>query len=180
MHMTLMGNDPGTGNNAYSIVRVKFRPPFRYQVLNTGLLQNVVYDLTGGIRSQSRPFKKEVSGIIKQYGVDVLVAERYQNRGMQRGNTIELVNFMLGALDSLRVQDYVVITPAQWKNAFNKFYDLKEFYREIKMVPHRIDATLIALYGAYQYLDVKTSQFDFLNTKKGLATLRQRIEATNA
>lgn len=178
MHITLVGLDPGKNNFGFSVVKVKFEPPFRYKVVTTGLVENVVYDLTKGIRFQSRPFKKEVSSLLRSNGADVLIAERYQNRGRMMGNTIELVNYMLGVMDSLRVQDYVVITASQWKNAFNRHYDLKEFYKEIPLVPHRVDATLIALYGAHQYLDESSKQFDFLSDDKSVQTLRDRISAT--
>jgi len=178
MHLTILGADPGKNNFGYSIVKVKFEPPFRYQIAKTGLVKNVVYDLTKGVRAQSKAFRKEVGSILKEYEVDVLIAERYQNRGRMMGNTIELVNYMLGVMDSLRTQDFVLITASQWKNAFNRHYDLKEFYKEIPMIPHRIDAALIAIYGSYQYLDNQAKQYDFLS-KKGLATLRKRIEATN-
>lgn len=176
--MTLLGLDPGKNWFGYSVVKVKFDPPFRYKVVTTGLVENVVYDLTKGIRFQSRSFKREISGLLRSHGADILIAERYQNRGRMMGATIELVNYMLGVMDSLRVQDYVVITAAQWKNAFNKHYDLKEFYRELPLVPHRVDATLIALYGAHQYIDEASKQFDFLSDAQSIQTLRDRISAT--
>lgn len=179
MHLTVCGMDPGKSNFAYSIVKVAFEEPFRYKVVTTGMVENVVFDLTKGVRQQSKLFKREAWKILKTHQVDVLVAERYQNRGRMRGNTIELVNYMLGVLDQARTQDYVVITASQWKNAFNRFYCLKDFYGEVELVEHRIDATLIALYGAYQYLDVQAKQFSFLDTTKSVQTLRERIGKTN-
>ena len=175
MHLNVAGFDPGKNNFGYSIVKVAFDEPFRYKVVTTGLIKEVVFDLTKGVRYQARPFKREVRALLKQYDVDVVMAERYQNRGRMLGNTLELVNFMLGVMESLPVQDYVLVTASQWKNAFNRHQDLKDFYTRVPLVPHRVDAALIALYGSYQYLNFQAKQFDFLCDEKSTTNLVNRI-----
>jgi hypothetical protein len=95
------------------------------------------------------------------------------NRGI-RGNTGELVGLMLGAVALAPVQDVTFIPASQWKNAFNRNADLKLTYDQSRLVPHVIDATAIALYGACSLLDVKP--FSFLSDKKKQRVFLTRLD----
>jgi hypothetical protein len=78
-------------------------------------------------------------------------------RGM-KGSTIELVNCMLGALvarSGLKSQNVKLLPAAQWKNEFNRIYNLEEFYKSVNCVDHQADASLIGLYGAHVWYGVK-------------------------
>lgn len=173
--ITILGLDPGKNNFAYAVTQVKLGLPFKYRFRETGMIENPVTDLTGSLINQKQAFKAEVQGIINEHGVDIIVAERFQNRGRMGGATGELVSFMLGVLSEFDVADLMLVTAAQWKNAFNRVQDLKALYAESDLVAHRIDAANISLYGACVYLEEKP--FSFLATgygryKKGLSATK--------
>lgn len=169
--ITILGLDPGKNNFAFAAIEVKLNLPFKYRFRETGMIEHPVTDLTGSLVNQKEAFKKEVQGIVDKHDVDIIVAERFQNRGRMGGATGELVSFMLGVLSEFDVADLMLVTAAQWKNEFNRVQDLKEWYADSELVTHRIDAANIALYGACVYLEIKP--FKFLETgygryKKGL------------
>jgi len=145
--LTVLSFDPGKINFSFSVSDVHLETGLKYRIKTTGMIENTVTDLTGDIESQSRRFKREVQKIIKGYGADVLIAERFQVRGRFMGGSAELINIMLGIMATSRIEKKF-ITAAQWKNSFNKVYDLKKFYKEIPLVDHRIDAALIGIYGS--------------------------------
>lgn len=54
---------------------------------------------------------------------NAVVAERFQNRGMFRGNGSELINIMIGLMARIcheRKIYFYLLTAAQWKNVFNR------------------------------------------------------------
>lgn len=158
-YITILGSDPGKNNSAFSIVKVMIDPPFRYAVAETGMVKNVIRDLTVDPMRQSKAYRAETLELIKRHEVDVITVERFQNRGRFSGNTGELVSMMIGVMYGLPVLDVKVITAAQWKNAANKVGDLAQIYEESTLVAHRVDATSIALYGASQYLMLPPFEF---------------------
>lgn len=172
--ITILGCDPGTANFAFSVTRVKIKEPFRYKILETGMIHNTVRDLTGLLNDQKEAFKSELNALIDKYGVNIIVAERFMNRG-RNGNTGELVSFMLGLMSEIPDTHLTLITAAQWKNAFNRVQDLKALYKESSLVAHRIDATCISIYGASMYLDVPA--FKFLEDRYG--KFKKNLDATN-
>lgn len=171
-YITILGCDPGKVNYGYAVVRVGLDMPFRYKVLETGMIVNRIDDLTGDSKALVDKHVAEMTGLVAKYKVDVIVAERFQSRGL-KGNLSELVNMMLCCLYFLPVKDVTVITASTWKNAFNRKQDLKAFYKAVKLVPHRIDATCIALFGASLYLAVE--HFTFL---QNLDLFKTRLEKT--
>lgn len=179
-YITVLSCDPGTANFAYAVTRIRIKQPFRFKLLESGMIQNPVRDLTGLLVDQTKAFEDEIQSLIDQYGVNVIIAERFMNRG-RNGNTGELVSFMLGLMMKIPETHLTLITAAQWKNAFNKFQDLKELYKEMKrrckMEPHPIDAACMSIYSAGMYFDLDHSPFKFLET--GFEKFRQSLQATN-
>lgn len=173
-YLTILCCDPGTANFSSSIVRVLIEAPFRYKILKTGMVQNPIRDLTGNLQKQVAAFEREMKREVKQFDVDIIVAERFMNRG-RNGNTGELVSFMCGILMKISGTHLELITAAQWKNAFNRVQDLKALYKESSLVAHRIDAACIGIYTAAMYLG--TQPFEFLGT--GYKKFKERLEATN-
>ncbi len=151
-YITIAGSDPGKNNSALSIVRVPLAEPHRYKVVMTGMVKHVITDLTTSPMQQALAYRREMLKVVREYDVDVFIVERFQNRGRFSGNTGELVSMMIGMLFGLPVLDVMVITAAQWKNAFNRVGDLNQLYQDSSLVAHRVDAASIALYGASQYL----------------------------
>lgn len=167
-YITVLACDPGTANFAFCVTRIRIQQPFRYKLLETGMIQNPIRDLTGLLTEQTERFENEIQTLIDKYGVDIIIAERFMNRG-RNGNTGELVSFMLGIMMKMSDIHLTLITAAQWKNAFNKLQDLKELYKEMKkrckLEPHPIDAACMSIYAAGMYLDLDHSPFQFLATK---------------
>lgn len=165
--MRILSMDPGTSNYAASILEVRAKSGvLHYRVLAKGFVENTIVN-PQKICDQGHAFQREIRGIEKRFGpFDLVVAERYQSRGMG-GTTIESVNMMLGILSVMYRDTMTIYTAATWKNKVNKFFDLKQLYLDRKelMVPvrpitdrltdHETDCTLMGMYHAGQVLGVE-------------------------
>lgn len=163
-----LGLDPGTKNFAYGVVQVRGD---RYRILQHGMLLNPVYELKGhDVGRRVAKFKNEILSIRRTYGVEFATAERFMTRG-HGGTTIEAVSLMLGVVATIFKTNIHFVTAAGWKNAWNKHYDLKRFYDEMKpygVQTHQVDAVSIALYGATTAL--KKPHFAMLSNIRRLKT----------
>lgn len=143
-----LGLDPGTKNFAYGVVQVRGE---RYRILQHGMLQNPMYELKGlDVGRRIARFKNEIMGIRRRHQIEFATAERFMTRG-HGGTTIEAVSLMLGVVATIFRTNIYFVTAAGWKNAWNKHYDLKRFYSEMKpyrVQTHQVDAVSLALYGA--------------------------------
>lgn len=152
----ILALDPGTSNFGWSVLEVAL--PFKPRLLASGLVQRPVTEIIGQhVGDQIETLLREIGEIAQEFSIDHLIAERYMARGM-KGSTIELVNCMLGALvarSSVKSQNIKLIPAAQWKNEFNRIYNLDEFYKSVNCVDHQADASLIGLYGAHVWYGVK-------------------------
>ena len=169
----ILGLDPGSKNMGFGIVEAKIDGPFRYRIREVGMVKSPVKEMKGDVRGDLKKFQKELNGILRRHKVDVIVAERYMNRGI-RGNTGELVGLMLGVVAMSKVQDVSFIPAAQWKNAINKRTKLDQLYQDSRLVAHVIDATCIGVYGACHYLEHKP--FEFLDNRKAIIKYRQALD----
>jgi ribosomal protein L7Ae-like RNA K-turn-binding protein len=170
----VLGLDPGKTNHAWSIVQVDIKTGLKYKIVTSGMIVNTVTDLIGiSAKVEAVKYRKELRAIVKEYGVNVIIVERFQNRGRMFGNNSELVNIMIGVLLNLNVE-IRLITASQWKNSFNKIYDLKSFYKEIPLVAHRVDSSLIGIYGSSFFTNTK--HFDCI--KPSIDVCRVRITRT--
>lgn len=177
-HITVLGMDPGKTNYAWSVVQLKIDNPSKYRILGCGMIQNTISSMTGNTKEDVRKFVAEVRKLLRQYGADVIGAERFQARGL-KGNTSELVNVMIGCLFFVPVKGVTLLTASTWKNAFNRVADLKQTYEQSALTPHQIDATSIGLYTGALYLNSKPFQFNMKLYKKRLeefATNEQRTK----
>jgi Holliday junction resolvasome RuvABC endonuclease subunit len=179
--LTIAGIDPGSRNCAFSVVKVRINGPFDYRIKEVGMIKNTMKEMKGDVRGDLMKFRREFNGILKRHKVDVVLAERYMNRGI-RGNTGELVGLMLGVVAMASVQDVTFIPASQWKNAYNRNSHgagkgkekLEKLYKDSRLVPHVIDASCIALYGGCTYLDEKP--FEFLSARKALNSFRIALD----
>lgn len=159
--ITVLGLDPGTRNMAWSVIRIWSAT--RFKVLGVGMVKNAMMDMKGDIRPAMKRFRKELQSKIKRHGVTHIAAERFQARGL-KGNTGELVAFMLGVISTFK-QPSVFITASQWKNNFNKYADLKALYKKTALQPHEVDSPSIGLYVGLRVLGVK-NPFEFLRAHR--------------
>lgn len=148
--LTIVGLDPGKTSFAASVSQVDIKTGTKFKVLMTTMVKNTITDLTGNMTQSSNKFKREIQGIVREYKADIIVAERFMVRGRFNGAAAEHLNIMLGIIATINVEKRF-ITAAQWKNSFNKLYSLDDFYKEVPLVPHRIDASLIGLYGSHYF-----------------------------
>lgn len=172
----ILASDPGTKNFSTAALKVQVhKGTLKYDILRVTMLGRMVQELKGDdFWKELQKFKSEYYGLVRQYAPEYIVAERYQNRGAQRGSTGETVSLMLGVMSlAPRCKNVKLITAAQWKNEFNKHYDLKEFYEIAPLVPHAVDSISIGLYRACQVLGLKP--FEFL-TPKNVRMLLHKME----
>lgn len=172
--LTVLGVDPGSRNMGFGVLQAKVGGKgLNYRVREVGMIQNTVKEMKGDVRGDLQKFRKEFNAILRRHKVDVIVAERYMNRGI-RGNTGELVGLMLGVIAMSNVQDVSFIPAAQWKNAFNRNASLDQLYKDSRLVAHVVDASCISAYGLCTYLEHKP--FEFVGNAKGLAKFRTLLD----
>lgn len=172
--ITVLGLDPGTANMAWSVVQIW--SPTRFKICGVGMVHRPIRELKGNIRPDVKDFVRSLKKIIKFHNVTHIGAERFQARGL-RGNTGELVAFMLGLLATFN-QPSVFITASQWKNNFNRHHDLKAMYAKSQLKPHEIDACSIALYTGMQSLGHKDAFMWLKNHHKKYLTILERTSET--
>lgn len=152
--MRILSGDPGKVNFALSILDVE-GPKLNF--IGTRMFRNPVPTLAGDIAQSIKDFEKELKQLDRDYGpFDAVCFERFQSRGL-KGNTIECISLMLGLIArhyTSKKIPVMLITAAQWKNAFNKELDLKGLYASHKMTTkqfkkeiHEFDAALIGIYS---------------------------------
>lgn len=117
--------------------------------------------------------------LLNRYAPDYFIAERFQPRGFG-GNTIEVVNMMLGIMMCSTYQDRKLVTASTWKNAANRVFDLKELYvwakKEHKLEAHPLDSTLIGIYRLNQLLSTTMFQLDpYLLAKQVACVLKNKM-----
>lgn len=168
--------DPGVVNSAFSVFDVNQN----ITLLDRGMFHNLMTSLTSMDISDSRSqFQQEFGKLLESarhkynyVGPIHLVIERFMPRGYKQ-TTIELVNIMIGQMltvhSVLSLSGLVrVITPSQWKNAFNRKFDLEKSYMKAKkcgLTPHELDSTLIGRYGIHQWFGY---EFDPNKLHKGI------------
>ena len=139
-----------------------------------GFIENTVHNLIDPyFLPNLKAFGKEFESLLQKYKPDVVLMERFQNRGMFKGNSSEYLNIMIGIISAicLRKKLYVYLTTAsQWKLQFSrqfpqwasvilvkrkgktvekKLTPLDNLYEELKPFPnHMIDAHLQGFYLA--------------------------------
>lgn len=176
--ITILCMDPGVTNHAWSILRVE--KPFKVTVEATGMVRSTINDLRGDLRSRASAYKNELIEYVENYGVTHIIAERFQARGI-KGATIEQVNQMLGIV-ATEVSNWdnknrpvMFITAATWKNEWNRYGNLEEFYTKVSCVNHQVDSIGIGLYGAALWFNLKP----FENLKKLLPSIKKQIGSKN-
>lgn len=157
----IVGLDPGSVNFAYSIVHVEpwiteKGSTLRVTPLKTGLLSNTVKSLKD-IQKQMLAFLLEVDRIVSLsgYSCSTICIEQFQSRG-SKTKLLELVNLMIGGMiNNYQHMEITIFSAASWKNCIKKKFDLDAEYKTITCTAHELDATLIAVYGAFRFHKLK-------------------------
>lgn len=175
----ILGLDPGTKNFAFSIIKVQpwITPKgttLKVEVVETGLLNNTVLD-TKHAKSQLMMFLAEIGCIIERPNrlCNAIVVEQYQSRG-HGTKLLELVNIMIGGLFTrFDYREFNFFSAASWKTAIKQKFDLDGEYKRITCTAHEVDATYIAMYGAFRLLKLKP----FVgHTQASLQKIARRVE----
>lgn len=173
--MLVLSMDPGTSNFAASVLRTDLDEDIKVRVEGTKLVKNTITNVQKSCE-QIAKFRKELRAIEKDVGkFDLVVAERFQSRG-HGGTTIESINMMLGAI-ALTYPMTEFYTASVWKNAFNKYHDLKGFYEDHKSMVastpkkdrrtvHELDSSLMGIYHSAKFFG--TEPFSNLGSERKL------------
>lgn len=152
--------DPGTTNCAWAVIEVN---KTTIKILASGQIIDTIKKIHENvfINKEVDNFYTEVFSIMEEYLVDTIIFERFMARGL-KGTTIELVNIMLGIISGIIISRNIhwkhrlrAITPAEWKNSWNKSGNLLHFYKKVECSPHQVDAIGIGIYGAQTLLGIK-------------------------
>lgn len=172
--VTILGLDPGSKNFGVAVIKAWLSKPLtleqqkpknnkiqlkvlKFEVKHLRKLANRYTELKSPmiIRKETIGYKTEIEGLISEYGVDFMIAERYQSRGMG-GVTIELVNQMIGTLRSIGTDTNTplkVMPASQWKVPLgHQGVVLDDVYAKAKTMfvsDHEVDAAYIGLYGTF-------------------------------
>ena len=178
--IVMLGIDPGTASMGWSVSHVDKQ--FKPKLAATGLFRNALKTIDPDINHNLKMFEHELRHIIETYGVTHITAERFQSRKMG-GTTIECVNMMLGIIGSLAEEmrnnknglHVLFVTPANWKNEWNRYSDLEAFYKTTTVEDHQCDSLGQGLYGAYRWFHRKP----FENIKQLEKSLAQQLGKVN-
>jgi hypothetical protein len=184
MSKTCISHDPGTkakqgkdrGSYAYAVVRgsVGKSGKLSLAILRNGTLPETVSQIKRGKlhHKQMSGFMQLNKELFQKYKPDFFVAERFMTRGI-KGMTVESVNMMLGALVNRIGIPYELFPAVTWKVEVAKWgINLKQLYKLVKVVPHQVDAVMLAAFALAKALGAK-------RTKLNLKLLTKQIEETS-
>jgi Holliday junction resolvasome RuvABC endonuclease subunit len=161
--------DPGSVNSGWAVI--EFSGKKKFKIIKCGMLKCLMKDLKlDDLRDTGKPYRKELSRIVRKGKVNFITAERYTAR--IRGVTIESVNHMSGLTNAV-AQDYniplQVFMAVTWKSRFKKFLELEEFYKRVHVPDHICDAAFIGFFFAEKNCGFDATQLKFEAPKKRLA-----------
>ena len=165
---TILSLDMGVKNCAFSVLKGK-------KIIKLGFVEKTISNLIDPYYNNDIDlFVKEFTGLLDTYKPNAVAAERFQNRGMFRGNGSELINIMIGIISRICHERKIycfLLTAAQWKNQLNRQFKqyervtvvkgkkkkqtaLDRMYEELKPFPnHLIDSHLQGVYLSNLWAD---------------------------
>lgn len=174
--ITILGHDTGVTNGCVAVVSFRPNPknknlPWQFNIRTLKILPNTLSDMKSDQTGQLKKYVNDVMEIFNKYSVDHLVAERFMIRSF-RTATAEYICVMLGALDNemrwRKKKPPVFIPAVTWKNAVNRLFNLKDFYKQVHALPHECDSVLMAFHQA--------GCLDLLATEKARKELQWKLE----
>lgn len=193
--ITILGLDPGKTHFGFAVAQ--FRPDSSFRPLVAGKVKNTVRDY-GQLVPQMDHYIEEMRELLA-YKPQIVVIERFMNRGKFAGDTGEYVSLMIGLVAYLARatldSKIVIVQPGVWKSALNRVLGRKsgdkgpthldKLYRYCLTEPHELDAYLIthaAAAGVFRFAPFSTvtkkSKMKFLTEFEAVATgkkKRQRL-----
>jgi hypothetical protein len=170
--LKVVGLDPGTANFGYCTT--KFTSEGNFYPLRAGKLESRVTDMSD-LPDQIGRYLAETQKVVVEQKPDILVVERFMNRGKFSGDTGEYVSMML-ALVVHQTRSFVpkcrihIVQPGVWKTAFNRSLgrkngdkkptQLDKAYKFCLTEPHELDAYLMTHFAAAEWLGC--SPFEYI------------------
>lgn len=164
----ILSFDPGEKNFAFSVTEHKTEGQLlKSRCIDNGLIKNTITDLKDSVNyaAQAKAFVQEIELLRTKYEIDHIALERFMGRGIKVGTTSETTNIMIGLLTSSMWKyndDVILVNAAVWKNAYNAVRkdsltssQLKDEYKLICTTPHQFDATLIGVFIASSFYEVR-------------------------
>lgn len=167
----ILAFDPGSRNMGISCVGVDHRD--RIHVIANSIMQFPIASLVDNYMTNRKAFLTEINRWHTAYEPDLMIAERYQTRGIG-GPLIELVGDMNAVIGmSNQSIPFKRITAATWKNAWHRRFTtlLEHMYKLSRTQPHPLDATLIGVFG----LELALQR----DLKFGPRSMVRQVEATS-
>lgn len=192
----MLSFDPGSRNFAWCVSEHKWDGVQRSRVVANGLmdsvkqLEGVDQFVAGGLQEVVAEledlmwwYMQKGAGLDARNMMDCICIERFMARGVMVGGTSELTNMIIGAavmLDDMYRKTFgkgvglglKVITPASWKNAFDRMLGkgkLKETYKMCRAKEHQLDASLIGCYAASRIFNARQRRLQKKAGEKVLA-----------
>lgn len=179
----ILACDPGKTNFAYAVMEYDPAASKRKsipvgRVVQRGIIHSTLNDMTSttAVSRDTAVFRGAINQILAGRTVNAVIAERYMLRRGAGGNTIELVNQMIGMLRCLEAP-IRMIPASQWKNAANSSgHDLEAFYKEAnagssvkvldptRITVHECDAAHIGTYLILEELGLPFDNFDIASS----------------
>lgn len=147
--LRILAHDPGFRNYGWCCLDFSAGPKTaqpKVTVLECSQMQDTATEMKTQLRAQLLAYLAEVQTQWKRHKPQYFIAERYMPRGIG-GNTIEVINVMLGSLVSRLKVPHILIPASQWKNEVKRWgIDLEVLYKKTWITPHQIDACFMGLY----------------------------------
>lgn len=182
--INLLSCDPGSTNFGWAVLSGRrIGDTLSFKIIANGMCPCPIKQVKNSkdLRSQQLIFQKWFAGMLDNYQIDAVCAERFMARGLL-GALGEYIGIMLGImLCTSKHKPLKVFPAATWKNAVKRNTGDKEWlshaYKMIKVVPHQLDATLMGVWTIYQ--GFKRTDFKGLDLNTARNTIFTQIENTS-
>lgn len=143
----ILGIDPGKTNMGISCLGVDKKD--NVIILANAVMAKPLNQLSTGFLTSMNLFMKEIDLWVKAYNPHCIAIERFMTRGI-KGDSIECVSGMWGAIGYTYQLPTKLLNAAVWKNAFRRRFpdiELDSVYNYSKTTPHAIDSILQGCYA---------------------------------
>lgn len=143
----ILGIDPGKTNMGICCLGVDSND--NVILLANAVMTKPLNQLSTGFTTAMNTFMAEIDLWVQLYKPHCIAIERFMTRGI-KGDSIECVSGMWGAISYHYQLPTKLLNAAVWKNAFRRRFpdvELDSIYNYSKTTPHAIDSILQACYA---------------------------------